>query len=145
MSEGTSSTMKRKWRAQLARASVARFAAAPHKRRSSGKDSNMSSLSISVAWDQTKAILGHDGRLFATVALALIVLPEVVFAVVGVPIGTQATALSAISYLIVVLLGFVGQFALDLLAIWPSVTVGGVIVCCFARLSPVFVVVVIVM
>ena len=105
----------------------------------------MSSLSISVAWDQTKAILGHDGRLFATVALALIVLPEVVFAVVGVPVGTQATTLSAITYLVVVLLGFVAQIALNRLAIGPSVTVGGAIARGFARLTSVVVVVVILM
>ena len=35
----------------------------------------MRALSISQAWDETKAILVRDGRLFASVALALVALP----------------------------------------------------------------------
>jgi hypothetical protein len=38
----------------------------------------MANLSISAAWDETKAILAHDGKLFASVALALIALPALV-------------------------------------------------------------------
>ena len=105
----------------------------------------MSNLSISTAWDQTKAILARDGRLFATVALALIVLPEIVFAVVGVPVGSQATPLSGITYLIVVLLGFVAQIALARLAIGPSVAVGAAISRGFGRLGSVAAVVIILM
>jgi hypothetical protein len=97
----------------------------------------MSSLSISAAWDESRAILLRDGRLFAAVALALIVLPEVVLAVVGAPVGPQATQLAKLIYAAVVLLGFVGQLALNRLAIGPSVTVGGAIATGFARILPV--------
>jgi hypothetical protein len=97
----------------------------------------MSSLSISAAWEETRSILSRDGQLFASVALALIVLPEVVFAVVGAPVGPQATLLSGLTYAVVVLLGFVAQIALNRLAIGPSVTVGGAIARGFARLPAV--------
>ena len=56
----------------------------------------MSSLSISAAWDETRSILVRDGQLFAAVALALIVLPEVVFAVVGAPGSPQSTQISGL-------------------------------------------------
>jgi len=102
----------------------------------------MSSLSISAAWDETRSILLRDGQLFAAVALALIVLPEVVFAVVGSPAGPQATQISSLAYIAVVVLGFVGQLALNRLAIGPSVTVGGAIARGFARFPSVFLVLV---
>ena len=38
----------------------------------------MASLSISKAWDESKAILAHDGRLIASVALALVALPTAI-------------------------------------------------------------------
>ena len=100
----------------------------------------MSSLSISTAWDQTRAILARDGQLFAAVVLALIVLPQVVFTVLGSPVGVQATALGAVVYFAVLLLGFVAQIALNRLAIGPSVTVGDAIGTGFARLASVVVV-----
>lgn len=100
----------------------------------------MSSLSISAAWDETRSILVRDGQLFAAVALALIVLPEVVFAVVGAPGGPQSTQMADLTYVAVVVLGFVGQLALNRLAIGPSVTVGGAIARGFARFPSVFVV-----
>jgi len=42
----------------------------------------MTRLSLSRAWDECVRILRRDGSLLATVALALIVLPEIIFAVV---------------------------------------------------------------
>jgi hypothetical protein len=102
----------------------------------------MKSLSISAAWDETRAILARDGQLFAAVALALIVLPEVVFAVVGAPVGPQANALARVTYLIVILLSFTAQIALNRLAIGPSVTVGGAIGRGFSRLPAVLAVLV---
>jgi len=102
----------------------------------------MSSLSISAAWDESRAILVREGRLFAAVALALIVLPEVVLAVVGAPVGPQATEVAKLIYAAVVLLGFVGQLALNRLAIGPSVTVGGAIARGFARFPSVLAVLV---
>ena len=100
----------------------------------------MSSLSISTAWEETRASLARDGQLYAAVALALIVLPEVIFAVVGAPVGEQATLLARVTYTVVILLGFVAQVALNRLAIGPSVTVGGAIARGFARVASVVVV-----
>jgi len=95
----------------------------------------MASLSISAAWDETKAVLARDGRLFASVALALTVLPA---AIVGAfyP-GGLSTAIFAVfesnslglTVLVVAvfLVILTGQLAITRLAIGPSITVGGAI------------------
>jgi hypothetical protein len=103
----------------------------------------MGRLSISRAWEETAAILGREGNLLAAVALALIVLPQVVLAVVGVPIGSQTTMLGEIIYVAAVLLGFAAQIALNRLAIGPSVTVREAIGQGFVRLLPVFLVLIV--
>ncbi|MFL6721306.1 MAG: hypothetical protein ACJ8FT_05825 [Sphingomonas sp.] len=100
----------------------------------------MHSLSISAAWDETKAILARDGRLLATVALALVALPQVLLAVTGAPTGTESSLISKLVYAAVVLLGLVAQIAFNRLAIGPSVTVGNAITLGFARLAPVLLV-----
>jgi len=95
----------------------------------------MSSLSISTAWEETRAILARDGQLYAAVALALIVLPIIVFTVIGPPVGEDANLLARMTYVAVILLGFVAQVAVNRLAIGPSVTVGAAIGRGFARLA----------
>jgi len=100
----------------------------------------MSSLSISTAWEESRAIIARDGKLLVTVALALIVLPETVLAVIGPPAGPQASGLSAIAYIVAVLLGVAAQIALNRLAIGPAVTVGSAIATGFRRLASVAVV-----
>ena len=100
----------------------------------------MSSLSISAAWDETRVILARDGKLLAAVALALIVFPEIVFAVIGAPVGPQSSGLSWLTYLVVILLGAAAQIALNRLAIGPAVTVGSAIATGFRRLGSVAVV-----
>ena len=100
----------------------------------------MSSLSISAAWDETRGIIAHDGRLYMSVALALVVLPQVVMAVVGSPVAADASPLSRIVYAAVVCLGIVAQIALCRLAIGPAVTVGDAIAQGFVRLIPVLLV-----
>jgi hypothetical protein len=97
----------------------------------------MRQLSISAAWDETKAVLAHEGGLLATVALALIVLPQVVMAVAGVPVGPESTMLSRVLYIAVVLLGLVAQVALNRLAIPPPVLVRDAISTGLVRLLPV--------
>ena len=101
----------------------------------------MGRLSISAAWDESKVILARDGGLMGAVALALIVLPQVVLAVVGAPIGAEATAVTRAVYFAVLCLGFVAQIALNRLAIGPSTTVKDAMAQGFVRLLPVFVVV----
>ncbi len=100
----------------------------------------MSSLSISAAWEETRAILARDGRLYLAVALALVVLPQVVMAVVGSPIAQDASMLAQLVYGAVILLGFVAQIAMCRLAIGPAVTVGDAITQGLVRLIPVFIV-----
>lgn len=103
----------------------------------------MSELSLSRAWEETATILVREGGLLTAVALALIVLPNVVLAVVGVPIGSQATTIAELVYVASVLLSFVAQIAINRLAIGPSVTVSEAIVQGFARLIPVFAVLIV--
>jgi len=94
----------------------------------------MGSLSISAAWEETRAIIARDGKLLATVALALVVFPEIVFAVIGAPVGPQSSGLSFVTYIIVFLIGIAAQIALNRLAIGPGVTVGSAIATGFRRL-----------
>jgi hypothetical protein len=96
----------------------------------------MRRLSISKAWDETKAIVGKDGQLLLSVALALIVFPQVIMAVVGLPFEPHASRLSMPVYAIVVLIGLAAQIAMNRLAIGPSVAVGTAIQRGFVRLIP---------
>lgn len=95
----------------------------------------MSAISISSAWDDTKALLARDGRLFASVALALIVLPAVVMGVVDPRVNAGDSAPVWFNVLIVVisLISLAGQLALIRLALGPSVTVAGSISHGFGR------------
>ena len=96
----------------------------------------MSALSISSAWDETKALLARDGRLFASVALALIVLPAAVMGVVDprVAQGDSAPVWFNLLIFVVSLISLAGQLALIRLALGPSITVGGAIAHGFRRL-----------
>jgi hypothetical protein len=90
----------------------------------------MSRLSISRAWDETRAHLASDGKLFTTVALAMIALPSTVSTVVNPNSGMSESTGSLGSGLVVLvmsLIALVGQLALVRLAIGPSVSVGGAI------------------
>ena len=95
----------------------------------------MGSLSISAAWEETKAVLARDGRLFASVALALIVLPA---AIVGAfyPGGLGSAIFAVLEsnslgltvlVVAVFLVILTGQLAITRLATGPSITVGGAI------------------
>jgi hypothetical protein len=69
-------------------------------------------------------VLARDGRLFASVALALVVLPETVAGVLApaTPGGSSAVTLALVAVTIVI--GFIAQVSLNRLAIGPSTTVG---------------------
>jgi len=92
-------------------------------------------LSISQAWEESRAVLAHDGKLIATVALALIVLPAAVLGAIS-P-GGLGTAIFAIAesnsvgllalFLLILLVILTGQLAITRLALGPSVSVGGAI------------------
>lgn len=112
----------------------------------------MSGLSISKAWEETKGVLGHDGRLFASVALALLVLPTAVLGAfypggVGAVLFAVAESNSApLSLLLIVvfLVILTGQLTITRLAIGPSVTVGSAIAHALRRLPSYIAVVLIV-
>jgi hypothetical protein len=85
----------------------------------------MAALSISRAWEETKARLASDGRLMAIVAAALIVLPGLVVEVVS-PGGarSQSSVTYSILFLVSSLLALVGQLSVIKMAIGPHVSVG---------------------
>lgn len=89
----------------------------------------MRRLSISAAWDESKAIFAHDGQLLTAVALALVVLPSTVNGLLN-PAGLSARETPWWIDLIAVLASLIalgGQLALIRLALGPSITVGGAI------------------
>jgi hypothetical protein len=88
----------------------------------------MRKLSLSMAWDETKAIVAHDGRLLTSVALALIALPTAISTLLT-PGGMNASTGVWIDVILIIasLVALAGQLALIRLAIGPSITVGGAI------------------
>ena len=83
----------------------------------------MAKLSISRAWEESQRVLVHDGRLLASVGLALILLPQVVEAVVAPPAGLsgqQPPSWVPLLSLVVAIAGLVGQMAICLLYTSPS-------------------------
>lgn len=89
----------------------------------------MRSLSISAAWEETRAILARDGGLLMTVALALVALPSAVSNLVN-PNGMSSSAtpwwVDLVAFLCSVI-ALAGQLSLVRLAIGPSITVGAAI------------------
>jgi len=88
----------------------------------------LAELSISKAWDETKAVLGHDSKLFASIALALVGLPSAMVALFAPQgMGSGAPAWVTIVAFVFMLLSIIGQLALIRLALKPSITVAGAI------------------
>lgn len=88
-------------------------------------------LSLSVAWEETKRVLAHDGRLFLAVGLAMFVLPGLILNV-SMPEATAGEFPPAGPWMIVgflaLLVSLVGQLSIVRLAIGPHVSVGEAIV-----------------
>lgn len=99
----------------------------------------MAGLSISRAWDETRAILARDGKLLVSVALALIVLPAAILGLLNPPLAREAPAgwVQVVS-LAVALIGIAGQIAVIRLALASPTFVGEAIHHAFKRLLPVF-------
>ena len=99
----------------------------------------MAGLSISKAWDETRAILARDGKLLVSVALALIVLPAAILGLLNPPLAGDRPAgwIQAVS-LVVALVGIAGQIAIIRLALASPTVVGEAIGYAFKRLLPVF-------
>lgn len=86
-----------------------------------------SKLSISRAWDETRSRIAADGRLYVTVALALIALPAAIgqFVTASGQVARTPTSMGEALLMIAVwLIGLVGQLALLRLALGTSVSVG---------------------
>lgn len=100
----------------------------------------MTKLSISKAWEETRDILRRDGKLFVSVALALIVLPVAAGALVTPPAtlsGEDSPSWAPLLGLLIALIGIAGQIALIRLALAPAL-VGDAIGHGFRRLLPAF-------
>lgn len=99
----------------------------------------MASLSISKAWDETRAILARDGKLLVSVALAMIVLPAAILGLLNPPLSNEAPAgwIQVLS-LIIALVGIAGQIAVIRLALGSQTIVKDAIAHGFKRLLPVF-------
>ena len=96
----------------------------------------MTNVSISRAWEETTAIVARESKLFATIALALIVLPGVISDVVTpAPVAGAFPALGywTIITCLALLIGLVGQLAIIHLAIGSRQTVGETIAHAFGR------------
>ena len=87
----------------------------------------MSKLSISTAWDETRAILVRDGRLLVAVALALVVLPTVIVGLIVPSDPADGDASHAVIQIVGALIVLIGQLALIRLAIGPATSVGAAI------------------
>jgi hypothetical protein len=102
----------------------------------------MPKLSLSQAWDETRAVLARDGRLFLAVALALFVLPGLILSA-SMPNTRGGEFPPPGPWMIVALLALLvwllGQLAVIRLAIGPHVSVGEAIVHALKRLIPYFI------
>lgn len=85
----------------------------------------MAALSISKAWEESKARIAADGRLMAIVAAALIVLPGLIVEVIS-PSSMRAESSlpESILFLLSALLALIGQLSIIRLAVTPAVSVG---------------------
>ncbi len=98
----------------------------------------MAKLSLSKAWDETRASLGGGGKLYVAIALALIALPATIFgtavpsALLG---GAPQDSTFQLLFLLVLLLNAVGRLAISRLALRPA-TVGESIRHAVGRILP---------
>ena len=99
----------------------------------------MPKVSISQAWDETRAILARDSKLISTVALALLVLPGVAMAVFmprDVTVAQTQQLSFLLIFLIVFIITFVGQLSVVRMAMGPHISVGDAIRHAAARVLP---------
>lgn len=96
-------------------------------------------LSISRAWDETKARVAADGRLLAIVALALMFLPQVIAGTVAPPPNLSEVAAPGWSWIVALLaglIGIVGQMAIVRLSTLRGTQVGAAVSAALRRLLP---------
>lgn len=83
----------------------------------------MKRLSLSSAWDESRAIFSREGSLLFAVTLALIVLPMVVVGLIVPTSSADQQGYHVVLQLIAALIAMVGQLALIRLALGPATTV----------------------
>ena len=99
----------------------------------------MAKVSISRAWDESRAVLTRDGKLIASVALALLVLPGVLVNVLlpeASDLGTPQAVMWTVVLFVAFLITFGGQLSIVRLAMAPHITVGAAIRNAIARMLP---------
>ena len=87
----------------------------------------MAKVSISLAWDESRVVLARDGKLIASVALALLVLPGVVVNVLfprSSSLAMPQGSVWMVALLVALLITFAGQLSIVRLAMAPHLTVG---------------------
>jgi hypothetical protein len=87
----------------------------------------MTKLSISRAWDESRAVLARDGKLIGTVALALFVLPGIILNLLMPTTHTSEIERPnpwLVVALIPIIISLVGQLSVIRLAMGPHVSVG---------------------
>ncbi len=90
----------------------------------------MTKLSISQAWDETRTVLARDGKLIASVALALLLLPGIIISLfLPTPANNEVPTAGAWMAIVLVALAvsFMGQLSVVRLAMGPHVTVADAI------------------
>lgn len=105
----------------------------------------MRQLSISAAWEETRAIIARDGSLLMAVALALVALPTAINSLLN-PGGMNAVNATWWANLIAFassIIALAGQLSLIRLAASPSITVGAAIAHGLRRMPIYFVVILI--
>jgi len=83
----------------------------------------MPKLSLSKAWDESRIFLPRDAKLYASIALAFIVLPSTIFGTIAPAAlagNTEPTATTGVMVLIVSIIGLVGRIAIANLALKPA-------------------------
>ena len=99
----------------------------------------MAKMSISKAWEESKVVLLRDGRLFTTVALGLLVLPQTALGTFSPTAPAEMTTALLASLLLVVVLALAAQVTINRLAIPPSFTVADAMKRGFEKLLPLIV------
>lgn len=90
----------------------------------------MAKLSLSRAWEETKSVLSHDGKLITSVALALILFPQALGWVANPPPGVSShtpAGWAPLLSLLITLAGLAGEIAIMRLSIGPATSVGSAI------------------
>lgn len=80
-------------------------------------------LSLSKAWEECRRIFTRDGGLLSAIALALLVLPQIVTGLVSPSMHGAPSMSGRIIGLLAALIGVIGQLAIIRLALGPSTTV----------------------